>query len=354
MARFLKRRLKARGQDPDSLVLIGKQKMDRPQIHVMQYGVDHLLEKNVDSIAEAAEYVNTSHVTWMNIYGIHDVNLMQDVRDRLELPPLLMENILNTDLRPKYEDGEGYDAFILKMLNLTEGGDEIDSEQITLILGEHFVLTLQERKGDVFEPLRYRIRNNKGRIREMGNDYLAYDLMDTVVDNYTLLIENIGRKVEDLEDKIFQNKDDTIAEEIYNFKTELNFLRKSVRPVKDLMIHLLKSENSNFQEANKKFLVDLNELVIQSTDAIELYNNLLSDQLNYYNTTVSNRMNEVMKMLTLYASIFIPLTFIAGVYGMNFDYIPELQYRYAYPIFWLVVGLVGGGILVHFRRKKWL
>lgn len=271
-----------------------------------------------------------------------------------EIPPLLMENLLNTDARPKYEDGENHDAFILKMLHSNEDSSQLLAEQITVLLGENYVLSFQERKGDVFAPVRERIRNRKGKIRSKLNDYLTYSLMDTIVDNYTIIIEDIGSRVEQLEDKIFLKKEPGIAEEIYTYKTELNFLRKSIRPVKDLMAHLLKSENSLFQESNLKFLHNLNDLVVHSTDTIELYNNMLSDQLNIYNTNVSNRMNEVMKVLTIFASIFIPLTFLAGIYGMNFEYLPELKYKLAYPIFWLIVLAVGSGLLVYFKRNKWL
>lgn len=354
MARFIKNRSKASGQAPGSLILIGKQKVETASIHVMQYNNEEFIEKDVDTLQEAFQYITPDKVTWINIYGIHDMELIKLAGKLFEIPPLLMENLLNTDARPKYEDGENHDAFILKMLHSNEDSSQLLAEQITVLLGENYVLSFQERKGDVFAPVRERIRNRKGKIRSKLNDYLTYSLMDTIVDNYTIIIEDIGSRVEQLEDKIFLKKEPGIAEEIYTYKTELNFLRKSIRPVKDLMAHLLKSENSLFQESNLKFLHNLNDLVVHSTDTIELYNNMLSDQLNIYNTNVSNRMNEVMKVLTIFASIFIPLTFLAGIYGMNFEYLPELKYKLAYPIFWLIVLAVGSGLLVYFKRNKWL
>jgi magnesium transporter len=354
MARFIKNRGKAQGQVPGSLVFIGNQKMEKPIIQIMQYNVDHLVEKNISSIEEAYSMLNPSGVNWINIYGLHDMELISKLGELFNIPPLFLEDMVNTDQRPKYDDEEHFDAFILKMLREEKKDNRIHAEQITIIVGENYVLTLQERVGDVFAPVRERIRNIRGRIRSNKNDYLAYALMDIIVDNYTFLIENIGVKVEELEDRLFSNTDSKIVEEIYSFKTELNYLRKTVRPVKDFLTILVRSETSYFEETNKRYLTDLYDLVVQSTDAIELYNNLVSEQLNIYNSNVSNRMNEVMKVLTIFASIFIPLTFIAGIYGMNFEYIPELGFKYSYLIFWIVVVFVTGGLLYYFKRKKWL
>lgn len=354
MARFLKDRTKTKGQVPGELVFIGNQKMESPVIQLMQYDTENLVEETQSNFEDAFSKFKPGCVNWINIYGIHDLELIRNIGEILKLPSLLLEDIVNTDQRPKYEDGELYDAFILKMLREEEKDKRIHAEQVTVVLGENYVLTLQERKGDIFAPVRERIRKNRGRIRKKKNDYLAYALMDVIVENYTFLIENIGSKVEDLEDRLFAKKDTKVIEEIYAFKTELNYLRKTVRPVKDLMTALLKSDTSYFEESNQKYLKDLHDLVIQSAEAIELYNNLVSDQLNIYNSNVSNTMNEVMKVLTIFASMFIPLSFLAGIYGMNFEYFPELKFKYAYSVFWVVVLLVVGGLLFYYKRKKWL
>lgn len=354
MARFIKDRIKAKGQVPGALIFLGNQKMEAPVIQFMQYNSDCLTEEHVDSIETAFSKIRSKDVNWINIYGIHDLDMMGSIGKTLNLPSLLLEDILNTDTRPKYIDGEDFDAFILKMLHHDLKTKMLHAEQISFILGENYILTLQERKGDVFAPVRDRIRTSRGRIRFKENDYLAYVLMDTIADNYTILIEELGGKVEDLEDKIFLKEDTKIVEDIYKYKIELNFLRKSIRPVKDLMTQLIKSETSYFHELNKKYITNLNDLIIHSTDAIELYNNLISDQLNIYNANVGNRMNGVMKILTIFASIFIPLTFIAGIYGMNFEYLPELKYKYAYPVFWVAVLSIVVVLLLYFRRKKWL
>jgi magnesium transporter len=312
------------------------------------------VEKELESIEDVKNSLGPDEVSWINIYGIHDMDLMKRVGDIFQLPPLLLEDILNTDQSPKFDDGETYDAFIMKMLVNEPGTSKIFTEQFTLILGENYVLTLQEQWGDVLDPVRERIRFKKGRVRLNSNDYLAYAILDTIVDNYAILIERLGREVEDMEDKIFRTKEPNIAEELYHYKTELNYLRKSVRPVRDIMKHLLKSENTFFQPQNRQYLKDLDELVEQSSEAIELYSNMVSDQLNIYSTNQGNRMNEVMKVLTIFASIFIPLTFLAGIYGMNFEYMPELHFKYSYPIFWTVSILVVMGLLYYFRRKRWL
>ena len=354
MARFIHDRKASKGQIPGSLILIGKQKMEKPIIRLMEYNREKLVEKELSGMEEANSINDPDLVTWINIYGIHDLALMEQIGEMFHLHPLFMEDLMNTDQRPKYEDGDQYDAFILKMLKYDESVKLISAEQFTLILGEHFVLTLQEQVGDVFNPVRERIRNAKSSSKLFDPDYLAYALLDTVVDNYILVTESIGREIEALEDKIFLNPEKTLVEQIYKLKTELSFLRKSVRPVKDLMSHLLKSENTFFDEKRKQFLTDLEDLVVQSTEAIELYNGMISDHLNIYSTNVNNRINEVMKVLTIFASIFIPLTFLAGIYGMNFEYIPELGFKYSYLIFWIVALTVGIGLLIYFRRKKWL
>ena len=354
MARFIKDRKASKGQMPGSLILIGTQKMEKPVIRLMEYNPEQLVEKELSSIEEAKAVHDPGSVTWINIFGIHDQALMGRIGEIFGLHPLFLEDIMNTDQRPKYEDGDSYDAVIMKMLKYNDEEKLISAEQITLILGKHFVLTLQEQTGDVFNPVRERIRNAKKNSRLYDSDYLVYALLDTIVDNYILVTEAIGREIESLEDSIFLNPKKSLVENIYKLKTELSFLRKSVRPVLDLMGQVLKSENTLVQEKHLHFMKDLNDLVMQATEAIELYNGMISDHLNIYSTNVNNRINEVMKVLTIFASIFIPLTFLAGIYGMNFEYIPELGFKYSYLIFWIVVICVVIGLLIYFKRKKWL
>jgi len=354
MARFMKDRTASKGQVPGSLILIGEQKMDHPVIRLIEYDAEELVEKELKSIDEAIPCIESEKVSWINIYGLHDLQLIERMGEIFGLHPLFMEDFMNTDQRPGYADGDTYNALIVKMLRYDEETRNIHSEQFTLVLGSHYVLTLQEQPGDVFNPVRERIRLKKRRIRLNDNDYLAYALLDTIVDNYMIVIESIGRQVEEMEGKLFGRQDKKVVEEIYRLKTELSFLRKSVRPVKEIMFQVMKSDRSFFRDKHRSYLQDLNDLVTQATDAIELYSGMISDHLNIYSTNVSNRINSVMKVLTIFASIFIPLTFIAGIYGMNFRYMPELEFRYGYLVFWIVVVGIVIGLLIYFRRKGWL
>lgn len=354
MARFIKDRNASKGQIPGSLILIGSQKMDQSVLKLMEYNSESMVELELQSIGEAISTKSPDSVSWLNIFGIHDLEMMKQIGETLEFQPLLMEDILNTDQRPKYEEGPSYNAFIMKMLHYDVAARAISSEQFTLVLGKHFVLTLQEQTGDIFNPVRDRIRTAKKTSRLFDADYLAYALLDTIIDNYIQITETIGREIESLEERLFNHSDKSLVHEIYTLKTELSFLRKSIRPVKDVMRDLMRSENSLFQEKYFNFLKDLDDLVTQATEAIELYSGMISDHLNIYSTNVSNKSNEVMKVLTIFASIFIPLTFLAGIYGMNFEYLPELSFKYSYLIFWIVVVLVVMGLLFYFKRKKWL
>lgn len=354
MARFIKDRKASKGQIPGSLILIGKQKMEQPIIRLMEYNSAALEEKELSSIEEAIPCKSSDSVSWLNIYGIHDLDLMKRLGEIFDFHPLIMEDIMNTDQRPKYDDGILHDVFFLKMLNYDEKVKQITSEQLTIILGEGYVITLQEQTGDVFNPVRNRIRTAKKTSRLFDSDYLVYALLDTIVDNYIHITEELGRTIESMEERLFNDSDISLVEDIYKLKTEISFLRKSVRPVKDMTRDMLKSENSLFQEQYLHFLKDLDDLVIQASEAIELYNSMISDHLNIYSTNVNNRINQVMKVLTIFASIFIPLTFLAGIYGMNFEYLPELSFKYSYLIFWIVVVGVGVGLLIYFKRKKWL
>jgi magnesium transporter len=354
MARFIKDRSPAAGKAPGSLVLIGRQKMEKPQIRIMDYSADHMNESELESIKDCEPFLKTDSVSWINVFGIHEMEMIQDAGNIFGLDNLMLEDILNTDQMPKYVAGENYDAFILKMLDYDPDSNRIRAEQLTLILGENFILTLQERKGDVFNPIRERIRNHKGRVRLNNNDYLAYALMDIISDNYLSIIESLGRQIEDLEERIFSENNKDIAQNIYSYKIELSYLRKNIRPFKEGMMNLLKNEDSFFSPDTLNFMADLNESVTHANDSIELYSSLVSDQLNTHNTLVNNKMNQVMKVLTIFASIFIPLTFIAGVYGMNFRYIPELELKSGYFLFWILIIIIGISFIIFFKKKKWL
>jgi magnesium transporter len=353
MARFYKNREANKGLAPGSLVFIGNKKVENIRIRVIDYDKAGLKEQELKDIMQGAVYKETNTVTWINIDGLHDIDVINEVGKAFELHPLLLEDILNTGQRPKMEEFDNCLFIVLKMLRYDDEKQIILAEQLSMILGRTFLITFQERVGDVFEPVRERIRKQKGRIRVAGIDYLAYALLDTVVDNYIYLISRFGEKIEDIEVGILEDTSTKTLENINNYKRELSYIRKSIRPTKEFISKLPRLESEFIREDTKPFLNDLQDLITQATDGIDMYTEMLSDQLNIYNSSVSNKMNDVMKILTIFAAIFIPLTFIAGIYGTNFEYLPELHFKYSYFIFWGIMITVAISMLLFFKRRDW-
>jgi magnesium transporter len=250
------------------------------------------------------------------------------------------------------EDCGEYVFVVLKMLSSDR--NKITSEQISIVLGPDFVVSFQEREGDVFNPIRERIRIGRGRIRKMGADYLAYALLDSVVDNYFIFLEKLGDKIEFLEEELVTNPTTETLQTIHDLKTEMVFLRKSVWPLREIISGLERGESALIQESTEIYLRDVYDHTIQVIDTVETFRDMVSGMLDIYLSSVSNRMNEVMKVLTIIATIFIPLTLIAGIYGMNFQYMPELGWRWGYPMVWLIMLVIGALMLVYFRRERWL
>lgn len=354
MARFFKNREANKGLAPGSPVFIGNKKMENIRIRVIDFDKTGLEEQELKDVMQGAKYKESNTVTWLNIDGLHDLATFNKLGKAFDLHPLLLEDILNTGQRPKMVEFDNCLLIVLKMLRYHEEEQIIESEQLSMIIGRTFLITFQEQVGDVFEPVRDRIRKQKGRIRAAGIDYLAYALLDTIVDNYIYLISRFGEKIEDNEVGILEDTSTKTLEKINHYKREMSFIQKSVRPAKDFIVKLPRLDSEFIREDTKPFLNDLLDLFTQATEAIELYREMLSDQLNTYNSTVSNRMNDVMKILTIFAAIFIPLTFIAGIYGTNFEYLPELHFKYSYFIFWGVMITVVSGMLTFFKRKGWL
>ena len=353
MARFLKNREKVQGQSPGALVFVGTRKVDTVDIRVMDYDNDRLTDQAMVDIHDTLCYKTSESVTWININGLHDAETIGRIGRSFDLHPLVMEDILNTGQRPKIDDYGDYLFIVLKMIRFDKQTRMVMNEQLSMVVADRFILTFQERQGDVFEPVRERIRRQKSRIRVGGTDYLAYALMDTVVENYISVIEHIGEQIEDLEDEILSDHDTGVMEKINRFKRETGYLKKSIRPAREAIFQLLRLENDLIHEKTRPFFKDLEDLIIHATEAIDTYRDLLTDQLNIYNSVTANRMNDVMKVLTIFAAIFIPLTFIAGIYGTNFDYLPELRYQYSYFIFWGVLVVIAGALLGYFKKKKW-
>ena len=353
MARFLKKQTKSKGQSPGSLIFIGDQKMDSVQVRIIDYDSATLTDQQLSDIKDGSHFKNTDTVTWININGLHDTEKIKEIGQAFDLHPLVMEDILNTGQRPKIEEFDTYIFMGVKMIRFDTKTEMIRNEQLSIIMGDKFLLTFQEQTGDVFEPVRERIRRPKSRIRGSGTDYLAYALLDTVVDNYIYSIELIGEKIEDLEQDILAGDDSMVMEKINSFKREINYLRKSIRPAREAVLKMSRLDSDLIHETTIPFIKDLQDLFSQAAEAIDTYRDLLTDQLNIYNSVMGNKMNDIMKTLTIFAAIFIPLTFIAGIYGTNFEHLPELHYRYSYFIFWAVLIALAGILLVYFKRKRW-
>lgn len=321
---------------------------------LIDYDTKELLEKEIDSLEEILPFKDKDSVSWINIYGLHHTELINKIGNIFDIHPLILEDILNTEQRPKMEDHDNYLFFSLKMFQLNKSEKNISCEQLSIIIEDNVLITFQERVGDVFEPVRNRIRKSKGRIRESGTGYLAYALLDTVIDNYLLVISSLGERIEEIENEIISHPSKGILSKMFTYKQELNYIRKSIRPTHDFILKLSKLESNLIKNDNRPFLKDLLDLTIQSSETIDIYSDMLSDQLDVYNSGVNNKLNEIMKVLTIFSVIFIPLTFITGIYGTNFEYLPELKYKYSYFILWGVMISTVIGMLSYFRRKKWL
>ena len=352
--RLFKSPIKKSGMPPGTLVHIGERKVETVRITYMDYDEENIHEKQVASIEECFPFRITPTVTWINIDGLHDVELIEKLGKEFELHPLILEDILNTGQRPKIEDFDKYIYVVLKMLRYSDEQQAVEAEQVSLLVGSNYVISFQERVGDVFEPIRDRIRNAKGRIRRMACDYLMYSLLDAVVDGYFAILERLGEKIESMEEELVSAPSEKTLEQIHRLKSEMIFLRKSVWPLREVISGLQRTESSLIKESTQLYLRDVYDHTIQVIDTVESFRDMVSGMLDIYLSSISNRMNAVMKVLTIIATIFIPLTFIAGIYGMNFKYMPELEWWWAYPVIWLIIVVIVVCMLIYFRRKKWL
>jgi len=353
MARFLKDRQKASGKIPGSLIHLGTKKIDNPLIRLTNFTIDKLIEIEPKKLEDCMSYISKDTVSWISLYGLHDEEMIQKLGELFDIHSLLLEDMLNTDQRPKIAETDKFQIIILKALDYNEKTKELTSNQISLILDDNFLITLQEKEGHYFDAIRERIRKGTGRVRRKEADYLTYVLLDTIVDNYLICIEILGDIIEKSEARIFLPNQKGLIKEIYKHKTEINFLRKTVRPVKEIIHHLIENESGFISEDDLKYFRDLNDLIVQATESIEIYQMMLNDQMNIYHASLDNRANEIMKVLTVLSAFFIPMTFLAGVYGMNFDNLPELHFQYGYLYFWLTMAMITVGLIVYFRKRKW-
>jgi magnesium transporter len=354
MPRFIKKQLRKAGASPGTLIHIGEQKVDETRMTLIDYDEEHLQERVLDSIEEAFPLKDLPTVTWINIDGLHQLDIIEKVGQHFNIHPLVLEDIVNTGQRPKTEEFENLIFVVLKMLHYNENSEKITSEQFSLVLGPNFLISFQEIQGDVFRTVRERIRKPKTRIRKAGCDYLAYALIDAIVDHYFLILEKLGENIEALEEDLLENPSPETLQTLHEMKREMIYLRKQIWPIRELINSLVKGESSLINESTGLFFRDIYDHTIQIIDTIESYRDILSGMLDIYLSTLSNKMNEVMKVLTIIATIFIPITFVAGIYGMNFKFMPELEWRWGYAMVWAIIVVAIGIMVGFFKKKQWL
>jgi magnesium transporter len=353
MSLFLKKSSKKAGLPPGTVVFVGEQKVEEIRITLIDYDENQYDEREIKNIEDCFPCKDTPSISWINIDGVHQVDVIEKLGAHFVLHPLLQEDVVNTHQRPKFDEFDDHLFIVLRMFFLNEVENKLEGEQISFIVGANFVISFQERQGDVFEQVRERLRNGKGRIRKKGSDYLSYCLIDAIVDSYYTILETLGEHIESLQEELVSEPKQEDLQIIQDLKRDMLFFRKSVWPLREVIGGLVRSESTLIKQDVLVYIRDVYDHVIQAIDTIETYRDMLSAMLDIYLSSVGNRMNEVMKVLTIIATIFIPMTFLAGVYGMNFKYMPELGWRYAYLFFWIVVSVVLIAMIVYFKRRKW-
>jgi len=341
------------GFPPGSLVHIGEKKAEKAKITLMEYGPDQVREKRVASISELLPLKEAPGIVWINIDGLHDTGVIEEIGEVFKIHPMILEDILHTRTRPKVEALDDGFFLVFNLLYRKEGGG-IFSEQFSIIFGSNFVISFQERENQLFDPLMDRIRNEKSRIRKKGADYLAYALMDTVVDSYFIILEAFEEKMEALDEELIASLSRQTFQSINDMKRSLITLRRAVAPLREIINTLRENDAGLIDEGNLIFFRDIHDHVLQIQEIIDIYRELASGLHETFLANVNNRTNEIMKTLTMTATIFIPLTFIAGIYGMNFKYMPELEWRYGYLAVWAVIVGVVGIMFYFFKKKNWL
>jgi len=342
------------GLPPGTLIHVGERRTEEVGITLIDYDETDVDEKEDVNLEDCLPFKALPTVTWVNVTGIHDVDVIKQFEASLDIHPLVLEDIVHTGQRPKLEDHGDYIYIVLKMLRSADTENGIDAEQISLVLGSNYVLSFQEREGDVFDSIRERIKIGKGRIRKAGSDYLAYRLIDAIVDNYFGVLESVGERIEGIQEDVLEQPDPSTLKLIQNTKREMIFLRKSVWPLREAISSMERTESPLIGDGVRPYLRDVHDHAIQVIETVETFRDTISGTLDIYLSSVSNRMNEVMKVLTIIATIFIPLTFIVGVYGMNFKYMPELKWKWGYLAIWIVIIVISCLMLLGFKRKKWL
>lgn len=350
MARLLKRFKRKRGLPPGSPVENGLQKIE-PQITHIRYETENYTEKKISNVQQIE--LPKNGVNWLQVNGLANVNTIRQITDLFQLHPLIVEDIMNAEQRSRLEEMNNGLATFLKHFHYNDKKLQIEFEQIAIILIDNNVICFQDGDRDIFNVLKQRIIDGKGRIRKAEADYLFYALLDIVVDDCFIVLEKLDDTMEELEYELISEPQQKTLQKIYQMKREIIFLRRSIWPLRELVAALLRFEDNVVKQTTHIYFRDLYDHTIQVIDIVETFRDMVSSMLDMYLTSVSNKMNEVMKVLTIFAAIFIPLTFLAGVYGMNFNFLPELNWKWAYPAWWIIVLIIGGIMMIYFKKKKW-
>lgn len=336
---------------PGALIYTGERHVETVRLELLQFNTTDINDKQI-TLDELPNLIIPDFTTWLNVVGLHDIETMQKIGECFNIHNLALEDILNVNQRPTFDEYEDHFFIAAKMFRTSE--ETIISEQLSMIVGNGYIITFQEKEGDIFDGVRGRLKNSKGRIRTRKSDYLAFALLDVVVDHYLAIIEEYGDEINEQEARLLGNYKKDILSDLNLSKKEVNYLRRFARPLRDTVISFNKSDLSFIDKKTRPFLKDLHDHITNVTETIEVYRETINDNLNTYHTHMTNKLNDVLKVLTIFSVVFIPLTFMAGIYGMNFEHMPELSYEYSYPIFWVAIVIVAAGMIYYFKRKRWL
>jgi len=342
------------GLAPGSLVHIGDIHHPNTQLTLVNYNQDHWEQRSLPSIDEALKYRDEDSITWVTIEGLADPSIVEFIGEHFNIHPLVQEDILNTNQRPKLEEHEDYLYVVLKSLTPNNDQFDIKYEQVSLIILKNFVFAFKEKTDSLFSLIEKRIEIRHGRIRNMGSDYLMYSLLDIIVDQNFAILDQLDETLAALEDDIFTDPTPQMLEKIHQIKLEVIKMRRYISPVRDLTANLLRNESKIIEPSTHIYLRDVHDHVMRIIESIETHRDILSSLLDIYLSSVSSKLNEVMKILTIFSAIFIPLTFIAGIYGMNFKHMPELDWKWGYPGVWVMFITIATSLYFFFKRKGWV
>ncbi|MGR9045752.1 MAG: magnesium/cobalt transporter CorA [Gammaproteobacteria bacterium] len=345
---------KKSGLEPGTVVHVGERQEADTKIKLIEFDKSRFEIKECADLTDLMPSKYQQSISWFKITGLHDVKLIERLGRDFGIHQLVLEDIVNTHQRPKVEEFDNHLFIVFRAIRFQPESLDFDNEQFSIILGNNYILSFEESDSGLLQPIIDRIKNSRGKFRSQGPDYLGYSIIDLIVDQYFLVEDQLDEIVETLEDELLTEPEPEMLHRIQKLKRGMIFLRRAVSPLRELLSSLLRSESDLITETTKIYIRDVYDHAIRVVEGLDSYRDLIAGLLEIYLSSISNKMNEIMKVLTVFATIFIPLTFFAGVYGMNFDYMPELKWRWSYPVFWVIALFTGAGLLFLFRRKKWL